>query len=135
MNKLGKGSIEVSSTVENLSEIERFIDQFLQKYSLGDEVYGKIFLAVIEGANNAIFHGNKLDPKKMVKIDFETTQNELIVDIHDQGEGFDYANLPDPTLPENIEKPDGRGVFIISNLSDKVEYNEQGNQMRITFNL
>jgi serine/threonine-protein kinase RsbW len=54
--------------------------------------------------------------------------------IKDQGIGFDYNNLPDPTAPENIEKENGRGIFLIKNLSDDVEFNNEGNLITITFN-
>lgn len=135
MNKIAKEGIELSSRPENLSEIEKFVDEFLQNISINEELYGKIYLAVVEAANNAIFHGNKQDPQKLVKVNFELQNKQLTVDVIDMGDGFDYENLPDPTLPENIEKPNGRGVFIISNLSDKLEFNEVGNEMRITFNI
>lgn len=135
MNKDLKQNIEISSTQENISLIEKFVDDYLQNISIGDELYGKIYLATIEAANNAVNHGNKRNPRKKVFLQMEKNNNELVIDIHDMGEGFDYLNLPDPTLPENIEKPNGRGIFIIANLADKLLFNEKGNEIKITFNL
>ncbi|MBN2670006.1 MAG: ATP-binding protein [Bacteroidales bacterium] len=135
MNKAAKGKIEISSTLDDVSKIEKFVDDYLQQIHISEDLYGKIFLATIEAANNAVTHGNKLDASKNVYLELEVKHDELIIDIKDMGDGFDYENLPDPTAPENIEKPDGRGIFIISQLSDKLEFNEKGNEMRITFNI
>jgi len=56
-----------------------------------------------------------------------------VFSIVDQGGGFDFTNLPDPLLPENLEKPNGRGIFLMKNLSDKIEFFDEGRKVCITF--
>ena len=84
--------------------------------------------------NNAILHGNKGDPEKFVKIGFESDDNTLIFSVTDEGPGFDYASLPDPTDPANIDKISGRGVFLMSNLADFIKFEQNGSKVMLGFN-
>ena len=88
-----------------------------------------------EAVNNAIYHGNEGNPEKYIKIGFESGGNNIKFSIADEGNGFDYNNLPDPTDPLYIDKPNGRGVFLMKNLADQVEFNNNGQQVLLTFNL
>ena len=135
MNNTQTYGIEVFSDKENLTKIEKFIDEVSSKLSINEELYGKIFLAIMEAANNAITHGNKEDSQKIAKVIIEKKNKKLIVIVKDEGNGFDYENIPDPTLPENIEKPDGRGVFVIRNLADETIFKNNGAEIQIRFNL
>lgn len=129
MNKL-----VIKSDVKNISTVENLIDEIVEKNNISSEIYGKALLAVIECVNNAIIHGNKSDISKDVTIKYDITDKELIFNISDQGPGFDFHSLPDPTLPENILKVSGRGIFLMKNLSDKLEFNDLGNEISIFFN-
>ena len=62
-------------------------------------------------------------------------KKQLVFTITDQGTGFDFSQLPDPTAPENIEKPQGRGIFLMNHLSDGVVFEEPGNKVKITFQI
>lgn len=135
MSKTLKESVEIQSNAECIARIEKAADVFFQKASISQEMYGKVYLALIEAAENAIYHGNKKDPEKKVLVSFEKNNKKIILEIKDMGKGFDTSDIPDPTLPENLEKPNGRGIFIISHLCDKLEFNEIGNKVQITFNL
>jgi len=135
MNKILTDSVEIKSNASSIAEIEKAADVFFQQASLSQEMYGKVYLALIEASENAIRHGNKQDPNKKVKVSFEKNERQIILKIKDSGEGFDFSLVPDPTLPENIDKPNGRGLFIISNLSDELEFNDLGNEIIITFNI
>jgi serine/threonine-protein kinase RsbW len=128
-------NISISSRIENLREIERLIDELSAKYNLGAEVYGNILIACLEAVNNAISHGNKLDPGKEVKVRFVLEDNRLVVTTEDQGSGFDYENIPDPTAPENIENIDGRGIFLMKQLSDGLTFYEEGRISEMVFNI
>lgn len=130
MNKL-----VIKSDVKNISTVENLIDEIVEKNNISSEIYGKALLAVIECVNNAIIHGNKSDISKDVTIKYDITDKELIFNISDQGPGFDFHSLPDPSLPENILKVSGRGIFLMKNLSDKLEFNDLGNEISIFFNL
>ena len=88
--------------------------------------YGEILIAMTEAVNNAIVHGNKLDSNKMVDVRVSVDGPVLEFRIADEGPGFDFENIPDPTSPENIEKPNGRGVFLMRQLADTCEFEELG---------
>ena len=95
-------------------------------------------LALEEGLANAIKHGNKMDPEKTVTVECFLNGDIVRVVIQDEGPGFDPNDVPDPTLPENLDKPSGRGVMLMKAFMDDVLYNETGNQLtfikRCTFN-
>lgn len=127
--------IELPSKIDCISEIETFIDDICEKYSIGEDYYGNILIALTEAINNAITHGNKLNPNKKVNLDIETYPNELNFIIKDEGDGFDFNNIPDPTLPENIAKLRGRGVFLMKSLADDVVFEERGKTVKLKFTL
>ena len=125
--------LELPSTVDSLSKIEGFIERFCEQCKLSDDYYGNILIALTEGVNNAITHGNKFDPNKMVSLNMETTTKQVEFTIKDEGGGFDYDNVPDPTLPENLVKLSGRGVFLMKNLADEVFFEENGSTVKLRF--
>lgn len=123
------------SEIKNINLVERLIDDISAKYQLHSDIYGKLLLAVVEGVNNAIVHGNKLESDKDVILQYQITDKDIQFVITDNGPGFDYRNLPDPTKPENIEKTHGRGIFLMKHLADEVEFNDKGNEVKVVFNL
>jgi serine/threonine-protein kinase RsbW len=125
--------IEIPSMLENIRMIESFIDNAKDEYKLDDGIYGNIMIAVTESVNNAIRHGNKLDPNKNVKLCLQLNESQITFLIEDEGSGFDYNDLPDPTAPENIEKPGGRGIFLMRHLADEVNFKENGKQVELCF--
>jgi serine/threonine-protein kinase RsbW len=126
-------SIEIASSLNNISEVETLIDKVCEDLSLNEDYYGNILIAVTEAVNNAVVHGNGLEDSKKVKVQVNKEKERLMFVVEDQGTGFDFDNLPDPTAPENIEKPDGRGIFLMKNLSDEVEFENKGSKVCITF--
>lgn len=128
-------SIEIPSLTENIRIVESFIDNTKEKYELTDDVYGNIMIAVIESVNNAILHGNQADKQKNVKLSAELLEGEITFSVTDQGSGFDYKDLPDPTAPENIEKVGGRGIFLMKNLADEIQFKDEGRTVELTFYL
>lgn len=129
MNKV----IKYPSDLKTLNEVEKLVDNLSAEFDISVELYGKIQVSIIEAVNNAILHGNKLDDEKSVKLEYEITDEELRFIVTDQGEGFDFANVPDPTTPENIEKPHGRGIFLMQHLVDKLEYRDEGREVEMVF--
>ncbi len=127
--------IELSSKLESLSEIENFIDDVCDQYQFGEDHYGNILIALTEAVNNAITHGNKLDPTKKVNLNMETTSNNVEFTIKDEGSGFNHNEVPDPTLPENIEKLSGRGIFLMKTLADHVDFEQNGTIIKLRFSL
>ena len=96
-------SIQVPSLTENIRMIESFIDNAKDRFHLDDDIYGNIMIAVTEAVNNAIKHGNSNDKAKNVHLSLSLDESMIKFVVKDEGTGFDYANLPDPTAPENIE--------------------------------
>lgn len=127
--------LSIPSKIENLRIVERTIDEISADYNLNSEIYGNILIATIEAANNAMLHGNKLDENKNVNIVFSVLEKKLMITVKDQGTGFDYAHIPDPTSPENLEKINGRGVFLMERLTDSIAFFENGTKVEMTFNL
>ncbi|MBI2968649.1 MAG: ATP-binding protein [Bacteroidetes bacterium] len=130
---LKKRRIAFSSTTDNIVLVEKMIDDICSEFDLDENNYGNILVAVTEAVNNAIYHGNKLNPSKKVRVSFEPGEDKLSFTVEDEGMGFDYNNLPDPTSAENIEKPYGRGIFLIKNLSDGVTFLNSGRTVEISF--
>lgn len=126
-------TIEFASKGENITVIERLVDDLCEKHHIQEEHYGNILIALTEAVNNAIYHGNKQDPDKMVIVKYHADADEFTFIIEDEGPGFDFENVPDPTSPENIEKPNGRGVFLMQHLSDEIEFEDEGRIVKLAF--
>jgi serine/threonine-protein kinase RsbW len=128
-------NLSFKSDIRNINLVEKLIDDISSTYSISSDIYGKILLAVVEGVNNAIVHGNKLNKEKVVTVDYIIENERLEFIICDQGKGFDYSQVPDPTKPENIEKSHGRGIFLMNHLADEIEFYENGCKVKLVFNL
>jgi serine/threonine-protein kinase RsbW len=126
-------SIQVPSITENIRMIESFIDNAKDRFHLDDDIYGNIMIAVTEAVNNAIKHGNGNDKGKNVHLSLALDESMIKFTVKDEGPGFNYDNLPDPTSPENLEKPGGRGIFLMRHLSDEVEFKEDGRVVELSF--
>ena len=128
-------NFEIPSSRENVRFVEKYIERARTEYNIDEDVYGNIIVAVTESVSNAIIHGNKLDETKKVKLGLSMSDNKFKIEVQDQGCGFDYLSVPDPTLPENIHKPGGRGIFLMKRLCDKMEILEEGRKIQLTFNV
>jgi len=126
-------SIQIPSLVENIRMIESFIDNAKENFQLNDDIYGNIMIAVTEAVNNAIKHGNFSDKSKNVFLSLFLQETLIKFVVKDQGRGFDFENLPDPTSPENIEKTSGRGIFLMKHLSDEVSFKDGGRIVELSF--
>lgn len=125
--------IQIPSLSENVRMIESFIDNAKEKFHLEDDIYGNIMIAVTEAVNNAIKHGNGADSTKNVSLSLILESSLIKFRIQDEGTGFDFHDLPDPTSPENLEKPGGRGIFLMKHLSDEVDFKEGGRIVELSF--
>lgn len=126
-------SLVMASTLENITLAESLVDLVCKELDVNADYYGNVLIAVTEAVNNAIKHGNNSDPTKNVKLQVFEGENTFEVVVSDEGKGFDYSTLPDPTAPENIEKEHGRGIFLMSSLSDEVAFENEGNTVRMKF--
>ena len=118
--------LHIASRMEGITEVEALINALCEELGVEETHYGEILIAMTEAVNNAIVHGNKLDSNKMVDVRVSVDGPVLEFRIADEGPGFDFENIPDPTSPENIEKPNGRGVFLMRQLADTCEFEELG---------
>lgn len=127
--------VNIHSKIDNLRVIENVIEEISTDFNLNSELYGNVLIATLEATNNAILHGNKLDEKKLVNIAFDLVDRNLIITVKDEGKGFNYSEIPDPTAPENLEKDSGRGIFLMEKLTDKLSFFDNGSIVELTFNL
>lgn len=125
--------LEITSVAENIIEVEQFVDSLKDKLQISDNLYGNLLISLTEAVNNAIIHGNGLDANKKVKVTCKKEDNTYSFTVADEGNGFDYNNLPDPTDPNNIEKLTGRGVFLMKQLSDQLIFSKGGSQVELQF--
>lgn len=125
--------IQIPSINDNIRIVESFIDNAREKFSFTDDIYGNIMIAVTESVNNAIKHGNANDSTKSVFLELSFHDNVIKFSVTDEGLGFDYADLPDPTSPENLEKPGGRGIFLMRHLCDEVNFLKNGAKVELSF--
>ena len=124
-----------SSNPRNLALVESFVEQVVERYKLSPDVYGNILISLTEAVNNAIIHGNCEDESKTVRIQFRKLKNHLAVRVMDEGCGFDHDSVPDPTAPENLLTVGGRGVFLMQQLSDSVEFHNNGSTVEMQFRI
>ena len=121
----------IASVLVEAERVEKTLLEEVARFHYSEPATFAIKLAVEEAVTNAIKHGNKFDPRKLVELTFDVGPRRTIVMVADQGDGFDPSCLDDPTLDENLEKPTGRGVMLMHAYMDEVQYNEKGNQVRM----
>ncbi len=129
--------LEIESDPNNIITVEEFVNYFAKDIGLPDEKISSLLLAVTEATTNAIIHANKNDKTKLVKVDVNISDSKLVVKVIDEGRGFNPANIPDPTHPENLLKDSGRGVYLMRVYMDGLDYNvtESGTETILTMNL
>ena len=124
-------SMAVASTPCAINEVCDGILPKLKVHKFSEEDIFAIHLALEEALINAIKHGNKMNPKKSVKIDYSVTSDKVEISMTDEGPGFDPESVPDPRLGENLYKNEGRGLLLMHAYMDEVEFNKRGNSVRI----
>lgn len=126
----------ISSDRNNISIIEKKIENLKNEFNIDENKFINIQIAVSEAMINAIVHGNKEDITKKVLIKIIIKERTIEIIIKDEGKGFNFEKIPDPTKDENILKEHGRGLHIIKSLSDhfKLKTGETGTEISIIFN-
>ena len=126
-------SLSIPSDFSELTKVESLIDNVCAKLAVNEDYYGNVLIAVTEAVNNAIQHGNKFDTNLSVDLYVGDKETDFCFSVKDHGEGFDYINLPDPTAAQNIEKENGRGIFLMKSLSEDVVFDDHGSNVHIYF--
>ena len=130
MNKL---KISIPSEIDNIVKVENFIEIFMENFNLPSELLGRISLSLIETVNNSVLHGNKRDVNKMVDIVVQKIGNQFKVTVSDEGKGFDYIKVPNPTLLDSMGESVGRGLFLMKSLSDNLIFENNGASVTLVF--
>jgi serine/threonine-protein kinase RsbW len=129
-------TLSILSSADNIHLVERFIEDICDRFNLTNNYFGNISMAIMEAVDNAIKHGNKncRDKKVSIRLDLEPGLLKFLV--KDEGEGFNYDHIPDPTDPfSSSSEKVGRGIFIIRSMADKTHYNALGNELTMVFHV
>ena len=127
--------ISLASETKSLLVLEEWINKLCDLYQISVEQYGNVLIAITEAVNNAIIHGNKNIANKKTDIEYNIDNQTITFTVFDEGTGFDFNDLPDPTSPENLEKPQGRGIFLMNHLADEVNFIDSGNVVQLKFSI
>ncbi len=114
--------LKIGSRFENIDLVQVTLDDALREMGLDEDARHWIDLAVREAVANAIKHGNGQDADKQVRVTCELQDGHLVIEVHDEGEGFDASQLQDPLSPENLLRPNGRGIFYMRNFMDAIDF-------------
>lgn len=128
-------TLQLPSKYESITQLEALIEEIADKYQVSDDTFANMMTCLNEAVVNAIVHGNKLDDNKIVIVNAEVDGKRIIWSISDEGDGFDYNNLADPTAPDKLEELTGRGVFILKHLADQCVFNAKGNEVELHFKI
>lgn len=128
-------TLQLPSKPESIVELENLIEDIADTYDVSEDTFANMMTCLNELVMNAIVHGNKLDESKKVIVNAEIDSKRIIWTVADEGPGFDYNNLPDPTAQENLESLTGRGVFIVKQLADQCIFNTTGNEVELHFKI
>jgi serine/threonine-protein kinase RsbW len=110
------------SHIEAVAEAAAAAADFVKQCGAGEEAAFGVDMAIREAVTNAVVHGNQEDESRQIEITFSSSGGELEIQVRDQGKGFDPASVADPTLPDNIMKTSGRGIFLIRSFMDDVQW-------------
>lgn len=130
-------NLVLSSKFEEMNRLEPFVEELKQWANFGEEDSSRIMLTLSEAVNNAIMHGNQENPEKEVAIHtiLDRDQRILKISVEDEGEGFNPDDLPDPLKDENLLNEGGRGIYLIKQYADDINFAKNGSKVIITFHL
>lgn len=119
--------LKLLSKIEKVEEAAYFAEKAAKDMDFSESDVDDIAIATTEAVSNAIIHGNKSDVTKKVVIEIMEKPDRMIINVWDEGVGFDPHTIDDPLLPENLLRESGRGVFILKSLMDRVDYSFEKN--------
>lgn len=125
--------LSIPSDFSALGKVESLVDNVCAKLKVNEDYYGNVLIAVTEAVNNAIEHGNNFSKELSVDLSVGDKETDFCFSVRDAGKGFDFDNLPDPTAPENVEKINGRGIYLMRSLAEDVVFDDNGSVVSIYF--
>jgi serine/threonine-protein kinase RsbW len=126
-----KIDLELPSDLTLMNAVLEYLLDRVARLGLIKLEQSNLFVALDEAFVNAVKHGNRNDPTKLLRVTAELSAHEAIFTIEDEGDGFDVGSIPDPRDPANLFKSNGRGVLLIYNIMDEVEYSERGTRLKM----
>lgn len=123
----------ISSKLSHISRVRLFLDEIFAESNLDRAYFNRVFLGLSEALSNSIIHGNKFDENKNVQISVSFNDNLLTIEIEDEGKGFSFDCVRDPTNSVNLLNEKGRGIFLIQKLSDEMIYLDGGRRVLIKY--
>lgn len=132
---MASDSLYLEENIQGIPQVETIVKEVSARFDLSEDQKANMLISVTEAVNNALIHGNKNDKSKCVKLHVSKSPKDISVQVTDEGKGFDHTKLPDPTAPENLLKLSGRGVFLMHNLCDEVDYTNEGRTVKMSFHI
>lgn len=127
--------LKLNSNPTNIQKLSKYVESIVQQHRIRPDAQGDILISLTEAVNNAIIHGNRKDENKFVEVTCTVREAHLSLKVKDEGKGFDYKNLPDPTSKERICECGGRGVFLMRQLSKSCKFHNKGNTVEMEFQI
>jgi len=121
--------VTIATDLNEVRRVQQEVEEALLRAEYGNRDVFCAKLALEEALVNAVKHGNQNDPSKQITVEYEIDSAQFLIRVTDQGPGFDPHAVPDPTAPENLERPCGRGLLLIRSFMSAVEYNSAGNSI------
>jgi len=136
MSGSNEKKLVLSSTFEEMKRVQPFVKELTKWANLGDNDSNRIMLTLSEAVNNAIMHGNNEDPDKNAYINVTLGDNRTMsINVRDEGDGFDPEEVPNPLKDENLLNEGGRGIYLMKQYADKVQFADGGREIIMTFDL
>lgn len=125
----------LQSSLKEMDKLDSFVNELQEWASLDQQQRDRIMLPLSEAINNAILHGNQLQEHKSVTVVAELQNQRLIISVEDEGVGFDPDDVPDPLQKENLLKEGGRGIYLIREYTDDIDFQNKGSKIIMHFML
>jgi serine/threonine-protein kinase RsbW len=125
------GELSIPSTLDHLADVDQFTEGLFRRLTLPKDILDDVAISISEAVNNAMVHGNRLDPNRRVLVRFYVCSRYLRLVVRDQGSGFQPEAVPDPRQQQNLLKTSGRGILIMRHLMDRVEFRPRRDGMQI----
>lgn len=130
-----KRSLNLKSVSSEIHRLEKFTEELCDAYNINNSYFGNILVALTEAFENAMIHGNKNDPSRHIHVSFESRPKGFLFEVRDEGQGFDFLNIPDATDVEGNPEGKGTGLFLIRSLADEVSFADHGRCIRMLFSI
>jgi len=128
--------LELPTDVKSIaSAVDYVMGRCLICFTEGARLNLNFRVGLTEALSNAMLYGHADDPSKRVLVQVSLLEGRVEATVKDQGPGFDPSSVPDPTTPENLTRPCGRGLFLMRELLDEVSYNSRGNEVKLVLRL